>query len=182
VSGPDAAALEAVEDRLALLPTEHGLGPELENEFRRRRARVHQRYNEWRRGMPGLDELFLDDEHRAKALAGSLATELARVLELQGAMAAAAGIAIPDDWPRACAAEWLSTAGEVADCWPWDAAARNMFRLVIDEISAQAVAQAEVGERPRSARGEVHISRLRRWVIMSGRLVGRFFRPAPQRR
>lgn len=175
----DDDALELIEECLAQLPSDPGLPDELTVEFRRRRARIHQRHNEWRRGMPAIDELFDDDAHRAKALAGSLSTELERTLELRGEMAPS-----PDSssgWPGQFAAEWCERATQVARCWGWDAEANEMFDLVLQDLSSQAVRRAEAGERPLSARPEVHISRLRRLGIMGMRTVGRFFRPPPAR-
>ena len=176
---PDADALEALEDRLALLPSAPELGEELTGEFWRRRARIHQRHNEWRRGMPAIDGLFDGDAHRAKALAGSLATELERTLELRGEMAVSTESS--PNWPGEFAAEWCALAGQLARCWAWDEEANEMFDLVLQDLSAQAVGRAEVGERPRSERKEVHVSRLRRLGIMGARTLGRFFRPPPAR-
>jgi len=127
--------------------------------------------------MPAIDGLFDNDEHRAKALAGSLATELERTLELYGEMAG--GLGSSSDWPAEFAAEWRAMAGQLARCWNWGDAANAMFELVLEDLSAQAVRRAEAGERPRSARSEVHVSRLRRLGIMGARTVKRFFRPPP---
>jgi len=130
--------------------------------------------------MPAIDELFENDEHRAKALAGSLATELDRTLELHGELAF--GLEPSSEWPREFAAEWYALAGELAACWGWGAEATAMFELVLEDLSAQAVRRAEAGERPRSERAEVHVSRIRRLGIVGVRTVKRFFRPPPARR
>lgn len=174
---PDLAALDDIESRLADVPTSPELGAASVDEFRRRRARIHQRYNEWRRGMPSLDGLFDDDEHRAKALAGSLATELERTLELYGELATP--VETPARWPEVVAAEWRTLARELARCWQWGEEASTMFDLVLDDLSAQAVRRAVAGERPRAERAEVHVSRLRRLRIVAARTVMRFFRPPP---
>ena len=174
---PDAAALEEIEVRLSLLPGPPGPGAEWADEFRRRRARIHQRYNEWRRGMPAIDDLFDDDEQRAKALAGSLATELERTLELIGEMETE--IDPGPDWAAELAAEWNTEAARLAACWGWGEQANAMFALVLIDLSAGAVRRAEAGERPRSERKEVQVSRLRRLGIMAARSLGRFFRPPP---
>jgi len=174
---PDFAALERIEARLSLLPSALELGDALGDEFRRRRARIHERHSEWRRGMPAIDNLFDNDEHRAKALAGSLATELERTLELYGELTAETDPS--PDWPREFAAEWGAVADRLACCWGWGDAANAMFDSVHDDLSAQAVRRAETGERPRAERAEVHISRIRRLGIMALRAVGRFFRPPP---
>ena len=174
---PDSAALDRIEDSLSLLPNSLELGDALVEEFRRRRARIHQRHNEWRRGMPTIDDLFDNDEHRAKALAGSLATEFERTLVLHGEMAAEF---VPSpEWPGEFAVEWSAMACRLAECWAWGTEANVMFELVLEDLSAQAVRRAKRGERPRSARSEVHISRLRRLGIMGARTLKRFFRPPP---
>jgi hypothetical protein len=82
-------------------------------------------------------------------------------------------------WPGEFAAEWEMTAGQLARCWNWGDEANAMFDLVLQDLSGQAVRRAEAGERPRSKRSEVHISRLRRLGIMGARTVKRFFRPPP---
>ncbi len=179
VEASDSVARESIEDRLSRLPSSVELGDELATEFRRRRARIHQRHNEWRRGMPAIDELFDNDEHRAKALAGSLATEFERILELHGEMAREVEPSL--EWPGAFAAEWCQLARHLAECWAWDAEANAMFELVLDDLSAQAVRRAQVGDRPRAKRAEAQMSRFRRLGIMGVRTVGRFFRPPPTR-
>lgn len=171
---------DSFEGRLALLPSVPDLGEASINEFRRRRARIHQRHNEWRRGMPAIDDLFDNDEHRAKALAGSLATELERTLELLGEMGAGRGAA--PDWAGEFAAEWRATAGQLAGCWKWGDEANAMFELVLGDLSEQAVGRAEAGKRPRSERSEVRVSRIRRFGIISALTIKRFFRPPPARR
>jgi hypothetical protein len=178
---PDFDTLEEIEEHLATLPLRVDLASAELEMFRSRRARIHQRYNEWRRGMPGLDELFEDDNHRAKALAGSLATELDRTLELYGGMADAAGQSATGAWAAEWAHDWVESAEGLAEAWHWGPEARSMFSVVLEDLSEQAVARAEAGERPRSARPEVRVSRSRRLAIMLGRLVERFFRPAPRR-
>lgn len=177
MQAPDSVEIDSIEDRLALLPSVPDLAEASTDEFRRRRARIHQRHNEWRRGMPAIDDLFDNDPHRAKALAGSLATELERTLELLGEMGAGRG-AVPD-WASEVAAEWRATAGQLARCWQWGDEANVMFALVLGDLSDQAVARAEAGERPRSERSEVHVSRLRRFGIISALTIKRFFRPSP---
>ncbi len=178
--GPDSVETDRIEDRLSLLPSAPDLGEMSIDEFRRRRARIHQRHNEWRRGMPAIDDLFDNDEHRAKALAGSLATELERTLELLGEMRA--GRSEAPDWPGEFATEWRVTAGQLARCWQWGDEANAMFELVLGDLSDQAVGRAEAGERPRSKRSEVQVSRLRRFGIISALTIKRFFRPPPAAR
>ncbi len=180
MTAPDSALIEVVEDELSRLPTVPDLDPAQESVFRRRRARIHQRYNEWRRGMPAIDGLFDGDEQRAKALAGSLATELERTLELYGELTSALDPA--PDWPHRMTAEWCPVARRLADGWAWSDEANAVFEAVLEDLSAQAVGRAEAGERPLAHRSQVQVSGIRRLGIMTARMVMRFFRPPPATR
>ncbi len=180
VTGPDEDLVDAIEEQLAALPSSTNLGADLDLDFRRRRARIHGRHNEWRRGMPALDNLFDDDAHRGKALAGSLATEMERTVELYGELLTESQGAAA--WAATFAVEWRTTASQLPAAWRWDDDAVHVFEAVLEDLTARAVANAEQGVRPRSARPEVEVGRLQRAFIMAGRLLGRFLRPAPRPR
>lgn len=180
MTDPDIDALERIETMLEKFPEDVVLDAARLPEFRRRRARIHQRYNEWRRGMPTLEELFDGDEHRAKALAGSLATELERVFELYGEMSEATSTPAEGHratWPAAWAADWRKVTVGMVDAWGWDADAARIFEAFLDDLTASATRRAVAGERPRSARPEISVSRSRRLAIMAFRRVRRFFKP-----
>lgn len=67
------------EELLAQLPTDVGLDAATAAGFVAQRRRIHLHHRQWRSNMPAIDELFEDDDHRAKALAANLATQLEQV-------------------------------------------------------------------------------------------------------
>ncbi len=130
--------------------------------------------------MPALDDLFENDEHRAKALAGSLATELDRVFEAHGDLTEDASVG--SAWPRVWAEAWQQEARGYIAAWNWEAESAEMFELVLSDLCGQSVERAEQGDRPRAARPEVELSAVQRMAMRAGRLARRFFRPQPGRR
>jgi hypothetical protein len=132
--------------------------------------------------MPALDNLFEDDAHRGKALAGSLATEMERTVELYGELLSDGQGAEAGVWAAAFATEWRTTAGRLPAAWQWGEDAVGVFEAVLEDLTARAVSNAEQGVRPRTARPEVEVGRLQRGLIMVGRLLSRFLRPKPRAR
>ena len=76
----------------------------------RMRSQVGRRHAAWRTGMPAIGELFDDEAHRAKALAGNLATELGDVLRGTVEIDPAALLSRdrPAAWGVDCCRDWLA--------------------------------------------------------------------------
>lgn len=180
----DPTSSDELERRLAELPEEvPGLDPEAARRFRKARRRIHRHHVAWRDGMPTLDSLFDDDSHRARALAGSLCTELEDVLVAWGSARAKAGRpdAAAREFVRATAEAWRERAVGMARGREWGVEAREVFEGVLDDLVARARARGEAalaGEAradPLPARPwQVRLRRILRVPVV---LIRRFLRP-----
>ncbi len=140
----EVAAAE-VEAALARLPDPSALRPEARERFVRKRQEIHRRYRAWRLSMPSLDTLFDDDRHRAKALAGNLATELEAALMAWVRALQEDEADLPGSQRRLAkqVAAWRSVARPVGRGPGWDAEAVGVFDSFLDELSARAQRRAQ---------------------------------------
>jgi hypothetical protein len=184
VSSGQERLLEELEARLAAIPAE---GPGLDaagaRSFRKARARIGRHHQAWRAGMPGLDSMFDNDAHRARALAGSLCTELEDVLIAWSRLRAALGD--PGEAARRfvddAAERWRVTARGFVDAIAWDAEGREAFAELVDALVTRAhergLAALRGDGRPAAAPPSRLALGLRRLVRLPVLATRRFFRP-----
>lgn len=163
-----------------LLAPPVGLGDGALREWLAMRDRAARRHDHWRRSLPAIEPLFDDEVHRARALAGNLATELGDVLR---GTARIAPSAILDG---EAAAEWL-----VASCRSWQVSLRGVEIVGSDDPEAVEFFDAmlaQLVERERDRALEVARDRvaaaapepsvLRRFLRIVAVPLRRFFRPS----
>lgn len=176
--------LERREEGLAAIPVgATGLSADREREFRRARRRIGRHHRGWRAGMPTLETLFDDEAHRARALAGSVCTELEDVLITWGRLRAADG-AVDDDAARfvdRTAARWREQALDLADPMGWEGASLDVYRGFIDDLAERARVRGRAALRGDAApvreppgRLRLLVRRLVRKPLLAAR---RLFRP-----
>lgn len=185
-SGDPEQQLARREQELAAIPaTPTGLDPGSEERFRKARRRLGRHHRGWRAGMPTLDTLFDDDAHRARALAGSLCTELEDLLITWGRLRSEKGA--PDDdaarFVDETAERWQHQAGAFAAPMGWDGEAGDVFRACVADLVDRARTRGHT-----ALRGDVGpvadppgraMLLLRRIVRPPMLALRRFFRPAP---
>lgn len=179
--------LERHEEELAAIPAEPtGLDVEGERQFRKARRRIGRHHRGWRAGMPALDTLFDDEAHRARALAGSLCTELEDLLITWGRLRSAAGRpdAEAERFVDRTARQWQERAREFVGPMGWQgAAAEEVYLGFVADLSERARKRGRAALRDRAeqvrakpGRLTLLLRRLARGPLLALR---RFFRPAP---
>ncbi len=140
--------------------------------------------------MGSLGPLFDDEAHRAKALAGNLATELSQILEVWTRLRirrppAARELQPLLAWLEDLSARWQLEGRRYLAVEGWDGQAAEVFDGFLEEICARAISRA--AERLQSAE-PVRNRDARRWQL-PGRLIGaivdavaRVFHPRPRSR
>lgn len=174
MSGPSAQQLEG------LIEPPPDLDAARLTEWRTMRRLAHRRHARWRASVPAIESLFDDASHRAKALAGNLATELGDVL--RGTARIAPEAVVDGTAP----AEWL-----VASCRDWKHALRGgelvqeagphaveLFDAMLEQLVDRERDRAIEEARRQVPGGGGQEGRLRRIVQRLLRPVARFFRPA----
>ena len=131
---------ERLESAVAALPAEPpGLSPESTVRFRQARARVGRHHGQWRESLPSMLEMFDDDAHQAKALAGNLATELGGVLRTGVGIALGPGGGARSKeiaaWVEESAVEWRRVVGEALGLPEWESEPRDVFEAFLDELT-----------------------------------------------
>ncbi len=184
----DAEQLEAV---LRAIPDDSGLEGDEQEQFRRLRRRIGQRQADWRRSMGSLGPLFDDEAHRAKALAGNLATELSQVLEVWARLQSEHRRPTARDlppllaWVAEVSARWQLEATRYIALEGWDHEAAEVFNGFLGEICERSVDRASQRLRdadPVRVRGRGSWGMPGRWVKALGAALGRLFHPRPSSR
>lgn len=186
MTGVDEGGLQRLEARLAALIAEGpGLDPERAGAYRRACARIRRHHGAWRAGMPALEGLFDDDAHRARALAGSLCTELEDVLVAWARLRAETGEADAParEFVDRCADRWRAEVQAFAGACRWDEPGRRAFTELVDTLAARArdrgLAALRGGGPGRPAAPSSLALGLRRMARGPLLALRRFFRPEP---